>query len=83
MGIMDGFKARKALMTQQKGNTAEARKIYDELYAGNYISAAYMLPYSVLLLREGGEENYLKVKEILKKAERPPTWTRDGSSSCS
>ena len=72
MGIMDGFKARKALTAQQKGNAAEAKKMYDELYAGNYISAAYMLPYSVLLLREGGEANYLKVKEILKKAEKAP-----------
>ena len=72
MGILDSFKARKALMTQQKGNTAEAKKAYEELYAGNYISAGYLLPYSVLLLREGGEENYLKVKEILKKAEKAP-----------
>ncbi|MBR0408356.1 MAG: tetratricopeptide repeat protein [Clostridia bacterium] len=72
MGIMDGFKARKALMTQQKGNTEEAKKMYDELFAGGYLSAAYMLPYSVLLLREGGEANYLKVKEILKKAEKAP-----------
>ncbi len=72
MGILDSFKARKALMTQQKGNTAEAKKAYEELYAGNYISAGYLLPYSVLLLRQGGEENYLKVKEILKKAEKAP-----------
>ena len=27
MGILDSFKARKALMTQQKGNTAEAKKM--------------------------------------------------------
>jgi len=72
MGILDSFKARKALMTQQKGNVAEAKKAYEELYAGNYISAGYLLPYSVLLLREGGEENYMKVKEILKKAEKAP-----------
>ena len=72
MGIMDGFKARKALMDHQKGKYAEARAAYDQLYAGGYVSAAYMLPYSVLLLREGGEKNYLKVKEILKKAEKAP-----------
>ena len=63
MGIMDGFKARKAMMAQQKGNTAEARKAYDELYGANYISAAYMLPYSVMLLREGCEANYLKARK--------------------
>ncbi len=72
MGIMDGLKARKALTLQQKGNAQEARSIYQELFSGGYVSAAYMLPYSVLLLREGGEENYLKVKEILKKAEKAP-----------
>ena len=72
MGIMDGFKARKALMNHQKGNYAEARAAYEQLYAGGYLSAAYMLPYSVMLLREGGEQNFLKVKEILKKAEKAP-----------
>ena len=72
MGIMDGFKARKALMNHQRGKTAEAREAYEQLYAAGYLSAAYMLPYSVMLLREGGEENYLKVKEILKKAEKAP-----------
>lgn len=72
MGIMDGFKARKAMMMQQKGNIEGAMEAYEQLYAGGYISAAYLLPYSVLLLRKGGEENYLKVKEILKKAEKAP-----------
>ena len=72
MGIMDGFKARKALMNHQKGKTAEARQAYEELYNSGYLSAAYMLPYSVMLLREGGEKNFLKVKEILKKAEKAP-----------
>ena len=72
MGIMDGFKARKAIMDHQKGKYAEARAVYEQLYAGGYVSAAYMLPYSVMLLREGGEQNFLKVKEILKKAEKAP-----------
>lgn len=72
MGIMDGFKARKALLSHQKGKTEEARAAYEELYKSGYVSAAYMLPYSVLLLREGGENNFIKVKEILKKAEKAP-----------
>lgn len=72
MGIMDSFKARKALMMHQKGNPEAAEIEYQKLYEGGYISAAYLLPYSVLLLRRGGEENYLKVKEILKKAEKAP-----------
>lgn len=72
MGILDSFKARKALMAQQKGNISEAKAAYEQLYKSNYISSGYLLPYSVLLLREGGEDNYLKVKEILKKAEKAP-----------
>ena len=70
MGIIEGLKVRKAVTAQQKGNLAEAKKLYDELYTGGLVSAVYMLPYSVLLLREGGEANYLKAKEILKKAEK-------------
>ena len=72
MGFLDGIKARKALAMHQKGNTEGALAEYERLYAEGYVSAAYMLPYSVLLLRKGGEENYLKVKEILKKAEKAP-----------
>ena len=72
MGLMDGFKARKALLDHQKGKTEEALAEYARLYEGGYVSAAYMLPYSVLLLRRGGEDNYRKVKEILKKAEKAP-----------
>lgn len=72
MGMMDGFKARRALTAHQKGRVSEARAAYEELYKSGYVSAAYMLPYCVLLLREGGEENFLRVKEILKKAEKAP-----------
>lgn len=72
MGFMDGIKVRKALMMHQRGNVEQARAEYDRLYAGGYVSAAYMLPYAVLLLREGGEENYRKVKDVLKKAEKAP-----------
>ncbi len=72
MGLMDGFKARKAMMLHQKGETDAAMAVYEELYRNGYIQATYLLPYSVLLLRKGGEENYLKVKEVLKKAEKAP-----------
>ncbi len=72
MGFMDGLKARKAVMAHQRGKTEEALAAYRELYASGYVSAAYMLPYSVLLLRQGGEDNFLLVKEILKKAEKAP-----------
>ena len=77
MGLLDGLRARKALMQHQKGHPEAARPEYERLYAEGYLSAAYMLPYAVILLREGGEENYRKVKEILKKAEKAPDLTPD------
>ena len=70
MGFMDGFRVRKALMLHQKGELEAAKAVYAQLYASGYITAAYILPYSVLLLREGGEENYRRVKEMLRKAEK-------------
>lgn len=33
MGLFDGIKIRKAIMHQQKGDLAQARAAYEELYA--------------------------------------------------
>ncbi len=77
MGFMDGIRARKAIMSHQKGHPEAAKPEYERLYESGFVSAAYMLPYAVILLREGGEENYLKVKEILKKAEKAPDMRPD------
>ncbi len=72
MGFMDAVRIRKAIILHQRGKEAEARAEYEQLYAKGQIFASYLLPYCVLLIREGGEENYVKVKEILKKAEKAP-----------
>ncbi len=77
MGFFDSFKIKAALMKHQKGQKEEALQAYGELYKNGIVSAAYMLPYSVLLLKKGGEDNYLLVKEILKKAEKAPDMTPD------
>ena len=69
MGIMTAFKARSALLKHQKGQKEEAFQMYEELYAQGVVQASYMLPYAVLLLREGGDENFIKVKEVLVKAQ--------------
>lgn len=70
---MDTIKARKGLNLHQKGQHEEALKVYEELYNSGYVSAMYMLPYSVLLLRKGScDADFLKVKEVLKKAEKAP-----------
>lgn len=72
MGIMTGFKARSALLKQQKGQKEEAMRMYEQLYAEGTVLASYMLPYSVLLLRRGGEDDFRLVKEILVKAQKAP-----------
>ncbi|MBQ7455033.1 MAG: tetratricopeptide repeat protein [Clostridia bacterium] len=70
--MFETLKMRQALIRHQRGDVASARAVYEALYAQGLCRSAYMLPYSVLLLREGGEENYKKVKEILVKAQKAP-----------
>ncbi len=70
MGMMDSFKVRSALQKHQKGDVDGACADYEALYQKGVIMASYLLPYTVTLLRKGGEENFIKVKEILKKTEK-------------
>lgn len=70
MGFLDSIKVRSAILKQQKGDTAAAKAEYERMYAAGNIDPAYLLPYTVLLLREGGDENYEKVKEILRKVDK-------------
>lgn len=77
MGLIQSLKIRKAILKQQKGQPEEAKSVYAEMFAAGEVSASYMLPYSVLLLREGGIENYEKVKAILVKAQKAPDLTPD------
>lgn len=70
MGFMDSMKVKAALIKQQKGDVAAAKAEYKKLYEGGRIDPAYLLPYTVLLLREGGESNYELVKEILRKVDK-------------
>ena len=72
MKMMDRLKMRSALLRHQRGQKEEARAMYEELYQDGVISAAYMLPYSVLLLRSGEEGAFLKVRELLVKAQKAP-----------
>ena len=75
MGIMDSFRLRNALIQHRKGNIEEARAVYEEMYRKGVVSAQYMISWSYILLREGGEQNFLKVKEILAKAQKAPDLT--------
>lgn len=76
MSFMDKLKVRSALLKHQRGQKDEAMQMYEELYQSGVVQASYMLPYSVLLLRSGGDENvYQKVREILVKAQKAPDLT--------
>ena len=70
--MFESFKVRSALFNHQKGEMDKALATYQELYASGYIRGSYILPWSMVLLRMGGEENYKKVKEILAKAQKSP-----------
>ena len=72
MGLMDAFKVRKAITLHNKGDLQGARAAYEALYAAGGMDQNYLLPYTILLLREGGEEEAEKVKEILRKVEKLP-----------
>lgn len=77
MGLMDAFKVRKALLKHQRNEIGEAEKSYEELYKDGVIRAAYILPYSTLLLRSGETEKVQKVKEMLIKAQKAPDYNED------
>ena len=72
MGIMDVFKIRKAIALHNKGDLKGAQAAYEALYAAQVMDASYLLPYTILLLREGGDEEAEKAKEILRKVEKLP-----------
>lgn len=72
MGFMTEMKIRSALTKQQKGKREEALAIYEELYQQGVVKASYMLPFSTILLKKGGTDNFERVKEILKKAQKAP-----------
>lgn len=66
MGLMTTFKARKAVLLQQQNKFAESRALYDQAYAEGLSKSAYLLAYSVLLLRQNEGQ---KALEVLRRAE--------------
>ena len=77
MGFFTGFKANKAMTLQTKGQTEEARKLYEEVYQEGFIAARPMLSYAVLLIRAG---EYTKAQEVLVKTQKAPGITPDQKS---
>lgn len=80
MGLMDSIKIRAALSKHQKGDIQGAKKDYEALISQGIMKPNFLLPYSVLLLRDGGDENYQKVKNLLAKIQRSPDLTKDDRS---
>lgn len=65
------------MLKHQKGQKEEALSMYEALYRDGVVLAAYMLPYSVLLMRSGDESVFPKVREIMVKAQKAPDMTTE------
>ncbi|MCQ2453288.1 MAG: hypothetical protein MJ136_01720 [Clostridia bacterium] len=72
MAFGDTFRVRASVAKQRKGDIEGAKADYQQYYDRGLILSFYLIPWSILLLREGGQENLLKVKEILVKAQKAP-----------
>lgn len=80
MGLLDGIKVRTALTKHQKGDIEGAKKDYEALVKNGIMKPNFLLPYTVLLLRDGGEENYQLVKNLLAKIQRSPELSKEDRS---
>ncbi len=69
MGIMTAIKANKALRLQKNGNSGEALKLYEEAFAEGLSDSRYILPYALLMIRDG---QYQKAKAFLVKNQKAP-----------
>lgn len=74
MGFFTGMKAAKAYNLQGKGQTEEARKLYEECFAEGLDTPRYVLSYAVLLIRS---HDYQTAKDLLVKYQKAPGITPD------
>lgn len=72
MGLFSGIKAQRALIAQNKGNTQEAMRLYEEAVAEGVTSPRYILSYALLLIRDWQFE---KAKDLLVKNQKAPGMT--------
>jgi hypothetical protein len=77
MTFKDRLRVRSALLKHQNGKTQEAESLYEGLYRDGVILSAYLLPYSVLLLRSGREGVFQQVREMMVKAQNAPDLTTE------
>ena len=64
MGFGTMFKANRALKAQKNGATDEAVRLYEECFAEGLNDARYVLPYAVLIIRQG---RYQEARDFLVK----------------
>ena len=71
MGFMTNMKGNRAYMLQSKGKLDEARKLYEEAYAGGLNDPRCLLAYAVLLLRSGefGAKRQAAKETIVRRCE--------------
>ena len=72
MGLLTPIKANKAYRLQQKGQRAEALKLYEEVFSEGMNEPRYVLAYALLMIRDG---QYQKAKEFLVKHQKAPGMT--------
>ena len=69
MNLMASMKARSAAKKMSTGDTADARRLYEEAVTAGLDDPRYLLSYSVLLIREG---EFQMARELLVKNQKNP-----------
>lgn len=72
MGFMTAIKANKALRLQKNGDYQEAQKLYEEAFAEGLNDPRFLLPYALMIMRDG---QFQKAKEFLVKHQKAPGMT--------
>ena len=72
MGIKAYFKGSKAIKLHKKGENGAAKRLYEEAFAEGLNDPRFLLPYALLIIREG---QYQEAKEFLVKHQKAPGMT--------
>ena len=73
MGIGAYMKGSRAIKLQKKGQKEEAIRCYEEAFAGGLNDPRFLLPYALLIIRDG---QYQKAKDFLVEHQKAPGMTQ-------